>query len=37
LYFGWHWARYRNLPLLICAHWAIDILPSLSSFFGISN
>ena len=35
LFFGWHWARYRNLPLLICTHWAIDILPSLSSFFGI--
>ena len=37
LFFGWHWARYRNLPVLICTHWAIDILPSLSSFFGISN
>jgi membrane protease YdiL (CAAX protease family) len=37
LFFGWHWARYRNIPLLICTHWAIDILPSLSSFFGISN
>ena len=36
LYFGWHWARYRNLPVLICTHWAIDIFPSLSSFFGIS-
>jgi len=35
LFFGWHRARYRNLPLLICTHWAIDILPSLSSFFGI--
>ncbi len=36
LFFGWHWARYRNLPVLICTHWAIDIFPSLSSFFGIS-
>lgn len=36
-FFGWHWARYRNLPLLIGVHWAIDILPSLSSFFGVSN
>ncbi|OOG76760.1 CPBP family intramembrane glutamic endopeptidase [Algoriphagus sp. A40] len=36
-FFGWHWARYRNLPLLILVHWAIDILPSLSSFFGVSN
>lgn len=37
LFFGWHWSRYRNLPFLICVHWAVDILPSLSSFFGISN
>lgn len=36
-FFGWHWARYRNLPLLILVHWAIDILPSLSSFFGLRN
>lgn len=36
-FFGWHWARYRNLPLLILVHWAIDILPSLSSFFGVNN
>lgn len=36
-FFGWHWARYRNLPVLILAHWAVDILPSLSSFFGVSN
>ena len=35
LFFGWHWARYRNLPLLILVHWAIDILPSLNSFFQI--
>lgn len=36
-FFGWHWARYRNLPVLVLAHWAVDILPSLSSFFGVSN
>lgn len=36
-FFGWHWARYRNLPLLILVHWSIDTLPSLSSFFGVSN
>lgn len=35
-FFGWHWSRYRNLPLLILVHWAIDILPSISSFFQIS-
>ncbi len=35
-FFGWHWMRYRNLPLLILVHWAIDILPSVSSFFRIS-
>lgn len=35
IFFGWHWARFRNLPLLILVHWAIDILPSLSSFFQI--
>jgi membrane protease YdiL (CAAX protease family) len=35
VFFGWHWARYRNLPLLILVHWAIDILPSLNSFFKI--
>lgn len=36
-FFGWHWARYRNLPVLILAHWAVDLLPSLSSFFGVSH
>lgn len=35
-FFGWHWSRFRNLPVLILTHWAIDILPSVSSFFGIS-
>ena len=35
LFFGWHWTRYRNLPLLILIHWAIDILPSVSSFYQI--
>jgi len=36
-FFGWHWARYRNLPVLILAHWAVDILPSLSSLFRVNN
>lgn len=35
LFFGFHWSRYRNIVLLIVVHWAIDILPSLSSFFGV--
>jgi uncharacterized protein len=33
--FALFWDRYRNLPALVMAHWAIDILPSLSSFFQI--
>lgn len=36
IFFGFHWSRYRNIVLLILVHWAIDILPSLSSFFGLS-
>lgn len=35
IFFGWHWSRYRNIVLLILTHWAIDILPSLTSMFGI--
>lgn len=35
LFFGFHWSRYRNIVLLILVHWAIDILPSLSSFFQV--
>jgi membrane protease YdiL (CAAX protease family) len=30
-----HWSRYRNIVLLIITHWAIDILPSVSSYFKI--
>jgi uncharacterized protein len=30
-----HWSRYRNIVLLIFTHWAIDILPSVSSYFKI--
>lgn len=30
-----HWSRYRNIVLLIVTHWAIDILPSVSSYFKI--
>ncbi len=35
LLFAAHWSRYRNIVLLIVTHWAIDILPSVSSYFGI--
>ncbi len=35
LVFGAAWDRWRNLPALIAAHWAIDILPSASSMLGI--
>jgi membrane protease YdiL (CAAX protease family) len=31
-----HWSRYRNIVLLILTHWAIDILPSVSSYFKIN-
>jgi uncharacterized protein len=33
--FSFHWSRSRNMILLVLAHWAIDILPSLSSYFKI--
>jgi uncharacterized protein len=33
--FAIHWSRYRNIVLLILTHWAIDILPSVSSYFKI--
>jgi uncharacterized protein len=36
LIFAAHWSRYRNIILLILTHWAIDILPSVSSYFKIS-
>jgi len=32
--FGLLWDRYRSLPPLIAAHWAIDVLPAVSSFVG---
>ncbi|MDI1321888.1 MAG: CPBP family intramembrane metalloprotease [Algoriphagus sp.] len=35
LLFAMHWSRYRNIILLILVHWAIDILPSVSSYFKI--
>jgi membrane protease YdiL (CAAX protease family) len=35
LIFGFHWSRYRNIVLLVLTHWAVDILPSVSSFFKI--
>lgn len=33
--FALHWSRYRNIILLILTHWAVDILPALSSYFKI--
>lgn len=33
---GSHWIMRRNIIALILVHWAIDILPSISSYFGIS-
>ncbi len=35
--FGWAWDRWRSLPHLVLAHWAVDLLPSLSSFLGIAH
>ena len=37
LVFGVLWDRHRSLVPLVAAHWGIDLLPSLSSFFGISH
>ena len=33
--FALHWSRYRNILLLIVTHWAIDVLPSVSSYFKV--
>jgi membrane protease YdiL (CAAX protease family) len=33
--FALHWSRYRNILLLVMTHWAIDILPAISSYFKI--
>ncbi|HSE41343.1 MAG TPA: CPBP family intramembrane glutamic endopeptidase [Acidobacteriota bacterium] len=35
LIFGWAWDRFRNLPALIAAHWAIDLLPTVAFFMGL--
>ena len=35
LVFGWAWDRWRSLPHLVSAHWAVDLLPSVSSVLGI--
>ncbi len=35
LFFGFHWSRYRNIVLLVLTHWAVDILPSVSSYLKI--
>jgi membrane protease YdiL (CAAX protease family) len=34
-FFAFHWSRYRNIILLVLVHWAIDILPSVSSYLKI--
>jgi membrane protease YdiL (CAAX protease family) len=33
--FALHWSRYRNIILLVITHWAVDILPAISSYFKI--
>jgi uncharacterized protein len=37
LIFGWAWDRWRSLPHLVLAHWAVDLLPSMSSFLGVMH
>lgn len=34
--FALHWSRYRNIVLLVITHWAVDILPAISSYFKVS-
>lgn len=33
--FALHWSRYRNIILIVLTHWAIDILPAISSYLQI--
>jgi len=35
LVFGLAWDRWRNLPALVAAHWAIDLLPKVASLLKI--
>lgn len=35
LVFGWAWDRWRSLPHLVLAHWAVDLLPGIGSFLGV--
>ncbi len=35
LIFAVHWSRYRNIVLLVITHWAVDILPAISSYFKV--
>ena len=35
LVFGWAWDRWRSLPHLVLAHWAVDLLTSVSSLLGV--
>lgn len=37
LVFALFWNRFRSLIPLIAAHWAVDTLPTISSFLGISR
>ncbi len=37
LVFGLAWDRWRNLPALVAAHWAIDCLPFMSSLAGVAH
>lgn len=37
LVLGLFWDRYRSLPPLVAAHWGIDLLPIVSSLFGIDR
>jgi membrane protease YdiL (CAAX protease family) len=36
LVFGLAWDRWRSLPHLVLFHWAVDVLPAMSSFLGIA-
>jgi len=35
LFLGIHWSRCRNIVFIVITHWAIDILPTVNSFFSI--
>ncbi len=35
LIFSFIWDRYRSLPILVAAHWGVDVLPSMTSLLGV--